>query len=82
MNKYLQKTRVFIMADKELKRLLHMAALCSIQLPGELRGYYLRKVGEDKNKMVVINAIRNIIIARICSGINNKKKYQVYFELS
>ena len=77
-----KKPRVSTMADKELKRLLHMAALRVIQLPGELRNYYLRKVGEGKNKMIVINAIRNKIIARICSCINNKKKYQASLHLS
>lgn len=77
-----KKPRVSSMADKEFKRLLHMAALRSIQLPGELQDYYLRKVSEGKNKMVVINAIRNKIIARICSCINNKKKYQGNLVLS
>jgi hypothetical protein len=32
--------------------------------------------------MIVINAIRNKIIARICSCINNKKKYQANLHLS
>ena len=74
--------KVSMMADKELKRLLHMAALRVIQLPGDLRNYYIRKVAEGKNKMSIINAIRNKIIARICSCINNNKKYQINLQLS
>lgn len=77
-----KRPRVSYMADKELKRLLHLAALRVIQLPGEMRDYYIRKVAEGKNKMSVINAIRNKIIARICSCINNNKKYQVNLDLS
>ncbi len=77
-----KRPRVSYMADKELKKLLHMAALRVIQLPGEMRTYYLRKVAEGKNKMSVINAIRNKIIARICSCINNNKKYQIGLDLS
>lgn len=74
--------RVSMMADKELKRLLHLAALRVIQLPGEMRDYYIRKVAEGKNKMSVINAIRNKIIARICSCIKNNKKYQINLQVS
>lgn len=77
-----KRPRVSYMADKELKRLLHLAALRVIQLPGEMRQYYIRKVAEGKNKMSVINAIRNKIIARICSCINNNKKYQKALDLS
>ncbi len=74
--------RVSMMADKELKRLLHLAALRVIQLPGDLRDYYIRKVKEGKNKMSVLNAIRNKLIARICSCINNNKKYQINLQVS
>lgn len=77
-----KRPRVSYMADKQLKRLLHMAAMRVIQLPGDLRDYYIRKVKEGKNKMSVLNAIRNKLIARICSCINNNKKYQINLQVS
>lgn len=77
-----KKPRVSYMADKSLKKLLHMAAMRAIQLKGELQNYYLRKVSEGKNKMLVLNAVRNKIVARICSVINNKKMYKIDLYLS
>lgn len=77
-----KKPKVSYMADKTLKKLLHMAALRAIQLTGDLQNYYCRKVAEGKNKMLVINAVRNKIVARICSMVNNKKMYQPHWDLS
>lgn len=71
-----RRPRVSQNADKALKRLLHMAALRVTQLNGELQHYYIRKVAEGKNKMSVINALRNKIVARICSAVNNNRPYQ------
>ncbi len=59
------KARVSHMANKPLKKLLHLSALGSVSRPGEMRDYFERKVAEGKNKMLVINAIRNKIILRI-----------------
>jgi transposase len=70
------KNRVSHMANKTIKQLLHLCALTSIQKPGELQEYYLRKVKEGKNKMLIINAIRNKLILRIFSCIRNDRFYQ------
>lgn len=70
------KTRVSKMANMTLKTLLHMAAMSSIQCSHELRAYYLRKVSEGKNKMSVINAVRNKLITRVFSCVRNKRMYQ------
>jgi len=77
-----KRPRVSFMADKTLKKLLHLSALRVIQLKGELQTYYQRKVSEGKNKMLVLNAIRNKLVARICSTINNKKMYEINLHLS
>lgn len=77
-----RKPRVSFMANKSLKKILHMAALRAIQLEGDMKTYYIRKVQEGKNKMSVLNAVRNKIIARVCSTVNNKKMYQVNLDLS
>jgi len=69
------KTRVSFFADKLLKKILHMAALRVIQLDGELRQFYLKKVAEGKNKMAIINALRNKIIHRIMAVIRDNRPY-------
>ncbi len=70
------KTRVSQMANKNIKTLLHMAALVAIQMKGEMREYYNRKVSEGKNKMSVLNAIRNKLILRIFACVNQNREYE------
>lgn len=69
------KTRVSQMANKPLKKLLHLAAIGAVSRPGELRSYFERKVAEGKNKMLVINAIRNKIILRIFACVRQDKLF-------
>lgn len=71
-----RKPRVSVFADKSLKSVLHMAAMSSIRLNNDLRIYYLRKVKEGKNKMSVLNAVRNKIIHRIFAVIKNQVMYK------
>jgi transposase len=52
-------------ANKKLKKLLHLCALSAIKNDKEIRAYFERKVGEGKNKMCVINAVRNKLIHRV-----------------
>lgn len=77
-----KRPRVSVMADKALKKLLHMAAMRAIQLTGDLKNYFNRKVAEGKNKMCVLNAVRNKIVARICAVVNKQKNYQINLQLS
>lgn len=70
------KTRVSKMANKNLKQLLHMAAMSVISKKGELRNYYERKVATGKNKMSVLNAIRNKLILRIYAVVRENRKYE------
>jgi transposase len=74
--------RVSPMADKTMKKLLHMAAMRAVRIKGELQDYYQRKVKEGKNKMLVLNAVRNKIVTRMCASVNNKRVYQNYLLLS
>jgi len=69
-------------ADKQLKTLLHMAAMVAIQHDQELKQYFDRKVGQGKNKMTVLNAIRNKLIHRICAVVKNQKPYEKRLVLS
>lgn len=77
-----RKPRVSYIADKGLKKLLHLSAMRAVRLEGDLQKYYLRKTEEGKNKMLVLNAVRNKIVARICSVVNNQKIYQNNLQLS
>ncbi|HEX7468524.1 MAG TPA: IS110 family transposase [Bacteroidales bacterium] len=70
------KTRVSQMANKNIKTLLHLAALSTIQVQGDLQEYYNRKVSEGKNKMSVLNAIRNKLILRIFACVNQNREYE------
>ncbi len=69
-------TRVSHIANKKMKRLLHMAALAVISKQGELGDYYHRKVEKGKNKMSVINAVRNKIIHRVFACVRDNRKYE------
>jgi transposase len=76
------KTKVSFMANRKLKTLLHLCALRLIQLEGHFQEYYQRKVNEGKNKMLVINALRNKIVLRMYAVIKNNKKYSTDLVLS
>lgn len=63
------------MANKELKKLLHMGALSAIQHYEEFRAYYERKVKEGKHPLTVLNAIRSKLALRAVAVINNQQPY-------
>ncbi len=78
---YKGKAKLSCFADKQVKKVLHMAALSAIQCENQLREYYLRKVNEGKNKMSVINAVRNKIIHISFALIKNQNKYVNYLNI-
>ncbi|MBC8884296.1 hypothetical protein H9X57_15665 [Flavobacterium piscinae] len=51
-------------------------SISTIRADGELKEYYERKVAEGKNKMLVINNVRNKLIHRICACVKNDKLYE------
>ena len=59
-----------------------MAAMRSVRMNNELQSYYQRKVEEGKNKMSVLNAVRNKLIHIAMALIKNKTYYQNRLELS
>jgi len=71
------KTGVSKFANGELKRILHMAAISSVQHNPELHDYYQRKVEEGKNKMSVINAVRNKLLHRIVAVVKRGTPYEL-----
>lgn len=70
------RNRVSNLADKSLKKLFHLGAMSAIRLENDLAIYYRRKVEEGKNKMSVLNAVRNKIIHLIFALIKNETFYQ------
>jgi transposase len=80
--KKIKKQRVSNKANKKIKRLLHLAAMSAIRMDGEMKKYYERKVAEGKNKMSVLNAIRNKIVLRIFACVNNKRIYEKNYSYS
>lgn len=70
------RTGVSKFANNELKRVLHMAAISSVQHNPELKQYYKRKVAEGKSKMAVINAVRNKLLHRIVAVVKRGTPYQ------
>lgn len=71
------KAGVSKFANNELKKVLHMAAISSIQHNSELHLYYKRKVEEGKNKMSVINAVRNKLLHRIVAVVKRGTPYEI-----
>ena len=59
-----------------MKQLLHLSALSATIMKGELNDYYKRKVAEGKNKMLVLNNIRNKIVLRIFACVKENRKYE------
>ena len=69
-------TRVSHLANKDLKKMLHMAALVTIRKGNIMHDYYKRKVAKGKSKMSVINAVRNKLIHILMACIKNDTIYQ------
>lgn len=59
-----RRPRTHPICDKRMKGLLSMAAISAIRSDPELKVYFKRRVDEGKNKMSVVNIIRNKLVAR------------------
>lgn len=71
-------TRVSFYGNRKLKELLNFSALCAVRFDPQLKAYYQRKVAEGKNKMSVLNAVRNKIIHRMYATIRRGTPYVVH----
>lgn len=72
---YLGKTKVSSLANKQLKKMLHLAALSASLHDTELHAYYLKRTQGGKNKMAVMNIIRNKILSRVFAVATRKTPY-------
>ena len=66
-------------ANKKLKKLLHLCALSAIKNDAELKAYFERKVAEGKNKMCVINAVRNKLVHRVFAVIRDNRNFEANY---
>jgi transposase len=69
------KNKVHKMANKDLKKLLHMGARSIINHHPEFNNYYERKLKEGKHDLAIINAIKNKILLRAVAVIKKQTKY-------
>lgn len=69
------RDKVHKMANKDLKKLLHMGAISAITHVAEFKDYYNRKVQEGKHEQSVINAVKSKIALRAVAVINKQEKY-------
>lgn len=77
------KTRVHHFANKQIKKLINMAAFSSINIRGEMMQFYNRRVNElGKNKMCTINIIRNKIIHRVFAVVKRGTPYVNLFRFA
>jgi len=76
------KTRVHRMANKDLKKLLHLCALSAIQNTMEFKVYYNRKKDEGKHSMSVLNAVRNKLALRVAAVIKSQAPYKSNYNIA
>ena len=69
------RSRVHRMGNKTLKRLLHMGARSVVRHNAEMKEYYERKAAQGKHHMHILNAIKNKMVLRVASVVNNQRAY-------
>lgn len=69
------KPSVSPFANMKLKKLLHLCAMSAMQNDQEMKDYFNRKLLEGKNKMSIINAIRNKLLHRVFAVIREDRLY-------
>lgn len=69
------KSRVSHYANKKAKSLLNLSAMVAVRHNPELKQYYERRVAEGKNKMSVLNIIRNKLVDRMFAIIKRQSAY-------
>ena len=74
------RTKVSPFANKEIKKMLHLAALVTIRKNNIMYDYYQRKVAAGKHKMSVINAVRNKLLHILMACIRNDTIYQKNYQ--
>ena len=69
------RNKVSYLADKKLKSLLNMCVLNSKKYDHQMKTYFDNKVKEGKNKMLILNNIRNKLLHRVFAVIKRQQPY-------
>jgi transposase len=69
------KTKVSPLANKQIKRMLHMAALKAAHSDKELSTYYHKRIENGKSKLETLNIIRNKVVSRMFAVVKRKTAY-------
>lgn len=69
------RTKVSQLANKKMKSLLTLAAICAVKHDPELKAKYAQKIQEGKPKMSVLNMIRYKLIERVFAVIKRQSPY-------
>jgi len=69
------KKRVSHMANKKIKSILSNCALSAIRHDPQLALYYNRKINENKETGIVLNAVKNKLVQRIFAVIKRQSPY-------
>jgi transposase len=70
------RTEVSHFANKKLKSLLNQGALSATSFDPELKSYYERRVASGKNKMSVLNVVRNKLVYRMFAVIKRHSPFE------
>lgn len=69
------RDRISHLANKQIKSLLSNGALSAICYDPEIRSYYQRKIKEGKKEGVVLNSVKNKLVARVFAVIQRGTPY-------
>ena len=69
------KTKTSPLSNKDMKAILFKAATSAIQHDPQIKNYYIRKIGEGKHKLTVLNAVANKIVLRIFAVIKREEPF-------
>lgn len=69
------RTKVSQLANKKIKSLLTLAAICAVKHDPELKAKYAQKIQEGKAKMSALNMIRFKLIERVFAVIKRQSPY-------
>ncbi len=70
------KPSVSPFANMKLKKLLHLCAMSAMQNDQEMKAYFERKLLQGKNKISIINAVRNKLVHRVFAVVRDNRMYE------
>ena len=68
-------SKISHLANKKMKTLLDLCAKSAIKHNNEIKQYYERRIGQDKNKRSTINIVRNKLLARMFAVVQRGTPY-------